>query len=126
MLEHAIVHHDIKINGQVDSIFELVHSGLVPERYECPLKLLLLRRKGTDADAEPWAEMHYIPEVALVPDPNPSQIEVLDCHHVNILMPMGYEIKLFCHKLKLLVCFQCFIKGVITSCSLVLVMTIAV
>ncbi|KNZ71917.1 hypothetical protein J132_05191 [Termitomyces sp. J132] len=109
-LKHAIVYHDIKVDDQVDSTFELIRRGMVAERYERPVKPLPASRAETDADAELRADRRDVPEDSPTPTADPSILTPLDRHHMNILMPMGLEIKLFCHLLELLTCFRDFLR----------------
>ncbi|KAG5730086.1 hypothetical protein E4T56_gene1850 [Termitomyces sp. T112] len=109
-LKHAILYHDIKINGQIDSTFKLIRNGWAAKRYERPDQLRPDERAETDADAENRLDRCDIPEDAPVTDAKPKdRYTPIDRHHANILMPMGREIKAFFSLLELAQCFRDFL-----------------
>ncbi|KNZ73119.1 hypothetical protein J132_01198 [Termitomyces sp. J132] len=109
-LKHAILYHDIKINGQIDSTFKLIRNGWAAERYKRPDQPRPDKGAETDADAENRLDRRDIPEDAPVPDAKPKDRYIpIDRHHVNILMPMGREIKAFFSLLELTQCFRDFL-----------------
>ncbi|KAG6895546.1 hypothetical protein C0992_000685 [Termitomyces sp. T32_za158] len=109
-MKHTLVYHDIKIGTKIDSTLDLIRCGVVAQLYEysATQHLPVHIRAESDADAEPRLDRRDLVQEYALESPL-THVTVYRCH-MNLLMPMGRELRSFCSLLELLYCYQDYLE----------------